>query len=53
MIKNTRTRRDKKRAEAEARQALYDRLTLDEKLLRTKPGTNQYGRLMAKKASSK
>lgn len=52
MLKNTKQRREVKRNEAEARQAAYDRLTIDEKLERTKDGTRQFKRLMAKKAES-
>jgi len=49
MLKNTRARREVKRAEAEARQAAYDKLSLTDKLARTKPGTRQYKRLTATK----
>jgi hypothetical protein len=59
MLKNTRTRREMKRAEAEARQAAYDRLTLYQKLERTEEGSKQYKKLelqidewLAKKAAS-
>jgi hypothetical protein len=45
VLKNTKARVEKKRAEAEARQVVYNKLSLKEKLERTKPGTKQYKKL--------
>lgn len=48
MLKNTKPRREQKRVEAEARQIVYDKLSLADKLAKTKPGSRQYKRLTAK-----
>lgn len=39
-----------KRQEAEARQAKYDAMTLDQKIAKATPGSREYNRLIAKGA---
>jgi hypothetical protein len=53
VLKNTRSRREEKRANAEARQKKYDSLSVNEKLARAKKGGRQYNKLMAHLEGSK